>query len=229
MIKRVTLIILTVLMSLSIANAQKDSTKHHRKHKEKTEVTATGDDSEIRVATEGSDDFVPIDDADLLIDTVGPITKNPKLAGWLSFAVPGLGQIYNGQYWKVPLIYGAAGTLLYVSQFYNTRYKQMVNEEHWYLHSIGKDTAWTGIRLTNLQNEADIVYYMRKYRRYRDLCYVVLMLTYFMNIFDAVVDAHLYDFNISDDLSLRIEPYAANPIVGLRQQPTFGARFVLRF
>ena len=81
MIKRVTLIILTVLMSLSIANAQKDSTKHHRKHKEKTEVTATGDDSEIRVATEGSDDFVPIDDADLLIDTVGPVTKNPKLAG----------------------------------------------------------------------------------------------------------------------------------------------------
>ena len=227
MIKRVTLIILTVLMSLSIANAQKDSTKHHKKHKSDKELSVAGD-SELRIATEGSDEFVPIEDADLLIDTVGPVTKNPKLAGWLSFAVPGLGQIYNGQYWKVPLIYGVAGTMFYISQTYNTHYKQMVNEEHWYLHSIGKDTAWTGFRLTNLQNEADIVYYMRKYRRYRDLCYVVIGLTYFLNIFDAVVDAHLYDFDISDDLSLKIEPYSSMPIVGLTK-PAFGVKFSLRF
>ena len=227
MIKRVTLIILTVLMSLSIANAQKDSTKHHRKHKVDKELSVA-DSSGIRVALDGEDEFVPIEDADILIDTVSPVVKNPRVAGWLSFAVPGLGQIYNGQYWKVPLIYGAAGTLLYVSNFYDTRYKQMVNEEHYYLHSIGKDTTWTGIRLTNLENEADIVYYMRKYRRYRDLCYVTLILTYFINIFDAVVDAHLYDFNISDDLTLRIEPYTSMPIVGM-SPPSFGARFVLRF
>ena len=228
MIKRVTIVILTVLMSISIANAQKDSTKHHKKHKQDTEVRTADDNSEIRVATEGSDEFVPIDDADLLIDTVGPVTKNPKLAGWLSFAVPGLGQIYNGQYWKVPLIYGIAGTLFYVSQTYNTRYKLMVNEEHYYLHSIGADTTWTGNRLTSLQNEADIVYYMRKYRRYRDLCYVAMFLTYFMNIFDAVVDAHLYDFNVSDDLSLKIEPYSSMPFAGTNM-PDFGARLVLRF
>ena len=228
MIKRVTIVILTVLMSISIANAQKDSTKHHKKHKQDTEVRTADDNSEIRVATEGSDEFVPIDDADLLIDTVGPVTKNPKLAGWLSFAVPGLGQIYNGQYWKVPLIYGIAGTLFYVSQTYNTRYKLMVNEEHYYLHSIGADTTWTGNRLTSLQNEADIVYYMRKYRRYRDLCYVAMFLTYFMNIFDAVVDAHLYDFNVSDDLSLKIEPYSSMPFAGTNM-PAFGARLVLRF
>lgn len=227
MIKRVTLIILTLLMSLSIANAQKDSTKHHRKHKGDKELSVA-DSSGIRVALDGDDEFVPIEDADLLIDTVGPVVKDPRVAGWLSFAVPGLGQIYNGQYWKVPLIYGAAGTLLYVSNFYDTRYKQMVNEEHYYLYSIGKDTTWTGIRLTNLENEADIVYYMRKYRRYRDLCYVTLILTYFINIFDAVVDAHLYDFNISDDLTLRIEPYTSMPIVGM-SPPSFGARFVLRF
>ena len=214
-------------MSLSIANAQKDSTKHHRKHKVDKELSLA-DSSGIRVALDGDDEFVPIEDADLLIDTVGPVVKDPRVAGWLSFAVPGLGQIYNGQYWKVPLIYGAAGTLLYVSNFYDTRYKQMVNEEHYYLHSIGKDTTWTGIRLTNLENEADIVYYMRKYRRYRDLCYVTLILTYFINIFDAVVDAHLYDFNISDDLTLRIEPYTSMPIVGM-SPPSFGARFVLRF
>ena len=214
-------------MSLSIANAQKDSTKHHKKHKSDKELSVRGE-TEIRVATEGSDEFVPIEDADLLIDTVGPKTKNPKLAGWLSFAVPGLGQIYNGQYWKVPLIYGAAGTLFYVSQTYNTRYKLMVNEEHYYLHSIGADTTWSGNRLTTLQNEADIVYYMRKYRRYRDLCYVAMLLTYFMNIFDAVVDAHLYDFNISDDLTLKIEPYSSMPVVGMNM-PTFGARLVLRF
>jgi hypothetical protein len=50
-----------------------------------------------------------------------------------------------------------------------------------------------------------------------------------MNIFDAVVDAHLYDYNVTDDLALRVEPYATEPKFSFETKPVFGARIVLTF
>ncbi len=182
------------------------------------------DSTRARFSTNGQD-FVYIDEqpVDSLVDSLPP-KKNPKLAGWLSFAVPGAGQIYNGQYWKVPVIYGGLGTLIYVSQFYNTRYKQLKNDEHFLLG----DSLNTGFNIFGLTNESDVAVYMLKYRRYRDLCFVGMALVYMMNIFDAVVDAHLYDYDISDDISLHVEPMAQSPIFAF-QKPSFGARIVLRF
>ena len=161
-------------------------------------------------------------------DSVKEITKNPKLAGWLSFAVPGAGQVYNGQYWKVPIIYGGFGTLIYVSQFYNVRYKQLKNDERYLLAQMNGDSTYTGKSFYGLTTENDIVRYMRKYRRYRDLCYLGMFLVYMMNIFDAVVDAHLYDYNVSEDIALRVEPYASENFIGC-VKPAFGARIVITF
>ena len=162
-------------------------------------------------------------------DSVKEITKNPKLAGWLSCALPGAGQVYNGQYWKVPIIYGGIGTLVYVSQFYNVRYKQLKNDEHYLLAMQTGDSTYNGHSFYGLTTENDIVRYMRKYRRYRDLCYLGMFLVYMMNIFDAVVDAHLYDYNVTDDLALRVEPYATEPKFSFETKPVFGARIVLTF
>ncbi len=183
-----------------------------------------GDSTRVRFSTNG-EDFVYLDEQplDSLVDSLPP-TKNPKIAGWLSFAVPGAGQIYNGQYWKLPIIYGGLGTLIYVSQFYNTRYKQLKNDEHFLLG----DSLSTGYNIFGLTNESDVSGYMLKYRRYRDLCFVGVALVYLMNIFDAVVDAHLYDYDISDDIALRVEPVATSPVLAF-QKPAFGARIVLRF
>ncbi|MCQ2974657.1 MAG: DUF5683 domain-containing protein [Bacteroidales bacterium] len=216
--KKIFFLFLVISLQSSFVFAQEDQSLENQKT----------DSSELRVAI-GDDNFVPVEESEILEDTLGPITKNPKLAGWLSFAIPGAGQIYNGQYWKVPIIYGAVGTLLYVANFYNIRYKQMVNDEHYYLYSIGKDPKWSGVCLHNIQKETDIVNYMRKYRRYRDLCYVTCMLVYVLNIFDAVVDAHLYDFDISDDLTLKIEPYSDINFVDFKNKPAFGARLVFNF
>lgn len=187
------------------------------------------ENSRGRISTNG-DDFVYIDDEQFADSTAADSValKNPKLAGWLSFAVPGAGQVYNGQYWKVPIIYGGIGTMIYVSQFYNTRYKQLKNDEHYFLAMQAGDSTYVGVNLFGLTNESDIVRYMVKYRRYRDLCYVGIMLVYVMNIFDAVVDAHLYDYDVSDNISLRVEPYATGPVMA-HQNPAFGARLVLRF
>jgi hypothetical protein len=175
-----------------------------------------------------ADYYEYVEDSEFLNDTsyVAP-KKNPKLAGWMSFFLPGAGQFYNHQYWKIPVIYGTFGTLIYVSQFYNVRYKQLKNDERYFLAQAGGNTSYTGKSFYNLTNEADIVRYMRKYRRYRDLCYLGTFLVYIMNIFDAVVDAHLYDYNITDDIAMRIEPYAAPEVFGCNAN--FGAKFIIRF
>ncbi|MCQ2253360.1 MAG: DUF5683 domain-containing protein [Bacteroidales bacterium] len=184
------------------------------------------DTTRARIATDG-DNYVYLDDAEFLNDTVvPPTTKNPKLAGWMSFVVPGAGQVYNGQYWKVPIIYGAIGTIYYVSEFYNIRYKQLMNDES-YILSVQAGHP-EGHSFFDLPNEQDIVKYMLRYRRYRDLCYAGLFLVYMMNIFDAVVDAHLYDYDVTDNMALRVEPYAA-PTFMVENRPTFGARIVLTF
>jgi TM2 domain-containing membrane protein YozV len=186
------------------------------------------DTSRARFSTGGDEDYQYVEDSEFLNDTAYvPPTKNPKLAGWMSFVLPGSGQFYNGQYWKIPVIYGAFGTLIYVSEFYNVRYKQLKNDERYFLAQQQNDTTYTGGTFYGLTNEADIVRYMRKYRRYRDLCYLGTFLVYIMNIFDAVVDAHLYDYNVTDDITLRVEPYAQPEIFGCRS--SFGAKFVIKF
>jgi hypothetical protein len=186
------------------------------------------DSSRARFSTGGDEDYQYVEDSEFLNDTTyEPPKKNPKLAGWMSFFLPGSGQFYNGQYWKIPIIYGAFGTLIYVSEFYNVRYKQLKNDERFFLAQQLNDSTYFGQTFYGLTNEADIVRYMRKYRRYRDLCYLGTFLVYMMNIFDAVVDAHLYDYNVTDDITLRVEPYAQPEIFGCRS--SMGARFVIRF
>jgi len=181
-----------------------------------------------RFSTDG-DNYEYVEDSEFLNDTVQePTTKNPKLAGWMSFVIPGSGQIYNEQYWKVPIIYGAFGTLIYVSNFYDVRYRQLKNDERYYLAQATGNTSYTGQSFYGLTNESDIVRYMRKYRRYRDLCYVGIFLVYMMNIFDAVVDAHLYDYNVTDDIALHVEPCTSTPTIGIAA-PSFGAKLVVRF
>ncbi len=183
------------------------------------------DSTRARIATDGND-YEYVDEKNAGVDTVAtkPL-KNPKLAGWLSFALPGAGQVYNGQYWKIPIIYGGMGTLAYVSHFYNTRFRQLKNDEHVLLND-GKSAI--GVSIHGLTNEADIVRYMTKYRRYRDLCFVGMALVYMMNVFDAVVDAHLYDYDVSEDITLHVEPFATGPVMA-NQNPSFGARLTIRF
>lgn len=188
----------------------------------------TDSTDKARISTNG-EDYVNVEDSPFMNDTAAyvPPTKNPKLAGWLSFAVPGLGQIYNGMYWKVPLIYGMAGALIFYSDFFDTRYRQMKNDERYYLALSAGDSTYAGRSFYDLSTESDIVRYMRKYRRYRDMCYIGMFLVYMINIFDAVVDAHLYDYDVSDDIALRIEPFADETLLG--RNPVFGARLVLHF
>ncbi|AMR27452.1 hypothetical protein A0257_10325 [Hymenobacter psoromatis] len=134
----------------------------------------------------------------------------PEKAGYLAL-LPGAGQIYNHKYWKLPIVYGMLGTLGVVEVFYQQHYSEyskayaitalqpsvlpsvLLNTSDY--PNASKETSATNI-------QTGIIFY----RRYRDLFIIVGALGYGLQILDAVVDAHLYGFDVSDNLSLNWQP-----------------------
>ena len=136
-------------------------------------------------------------------------------AAILSAVVPGAGQIYNKSYWKVPVLYGGFAALIYFIDFNNKNYRTFKSA---YLFRTDADST----TIDNYPGYTDDDLLVRKdyYRRNRDFCYILAGVVYVLNIIDAYVDAHLKDFDVSDDLSLRTHPYLnidqnGTPVAGL--------------
>jgi hypothetical protein len=128
----------------------------------------------------------------------------PSKAGLLSALLPGAGQIYNQRWWKLPLVYGAVGGTLYGELFYQTRYKAFVRAEE--IRNDGDPATVDNGKFTVDLNDSQIARGINVYRRQRDSFIAYVALAHAAQILDAVVDAHLKDFDIGDDLSLRWEP-----------------------
>jgi hypothetical protein len=160
-----------------------------------------------------------------LIDT--SYHHSPKLATWLSFAVPGAGQFYNKKYWKIPVIYILGGALVYTTISNNRGYYKYKDA---YIHLYeNPDEPMEGFELYSLDDLKSI---KEQYRRYRDLSLVGLLLLYTLNIIDATVDGYLFDYDVSDDLSLRIEPNIMNSYYqtgSLKASQQYGFKLSLRF
>lgn len=126
---------------------------------------------------------------------------SPRIATIASAVVPGLGQAYNKKFWKIPIIYLGLGSLIYYYNQNNEIYTRFRNAYR------NKETvAVTGGEIAG----EDLLYYRNKYRRYRDLNIIGVAVIYVLNIVDANVDANLYDFDVSDNLSFRVEPCIQN-------------------
>lgn len=131
-------------------------------------------------------------------------------AGLFSTALPGLGQVYNQKYWKIPIIYVAFGALAYSIQFNGSRFFQ-------YRDAHGKriDNDSTTVDQYVGQYNANQLKTLRDfYQRRYELSIIGAGVVYILNIIDATVDAHLYNFNVSDNLSLEVQPrfrYSADP------------------
>lgn len=132
-------------------------------------------------------------------DTVAPQDEYeplaPAKAAFYSAVVPGLGQAYNKKYWKIPIIYVGIGTGIY---FYSQNTKDYNRFRDAYKRRLAgfEDDEFQGIssdRLIDAQRTAS---------RNRDVSLIVSLAFYLLNIIDANVDAHLRQYNISDDLSL---------------------------
>ncbi len=139
---------------------------------------------------------------------------NPKRALWLAIVLPGAGQVYNRKYWKLPLIYGGFVGCIYALQWNNTMFKDYSQA---YLDIMDSDPSTesynqflhlgTKITSSNIKQYQDIFRRRKdRYRRWRDLSFFCMLGVYALSIIDAYVDASLSEFDISDKLSLRIEP-----------------------
>lgn len=121
--------------------------------------------------------------------------KSPSTALGYSFLFPGLGQLYNEAYWKVPIFAGAAITSGYFV-FANHASFATASQEYDAAITRGDNAATTNLLLR--RREA--------YRNNRDLAGLALLLTYTLAAVDAYVGANLYDFNVTPELSLGIGP-----------------------
>ncbi|MBR4730442.1 MAG: hypothetical protein IK075_09335 [Prevotella sp.] len=143
---------------------------------------------------------------------------DPKRALWLALVIPGGGQIYNRKYWKLPLVYGGFVGCLYAMNWNNSQYKDYSQA---FLDLSDKDPATAsynkflhlGVQITDANKERYLDIFKKrrdKFRRWRDLSFFVLCGVYALSVIDAYVDAELSVFDISKDLSLRVEPIIIN-------------------
>ncbi len=132
-------------------------------------------------------------------DTTYKPTHSPTKASIMSAILPGAGQVYNKKYWKVPLIYAVGGYLGYAVWYNNKEYQRFKKD-----YKAVADNDPNTVDEFNGQVPADQLKYVKdQYRRQRDFSFMTLSVWYVLNIVDASVDANLYDFDISDDLSFK--------------------------
>jgi hypothetical protein len=131
--------------------------------------------------------------------TIDPLA--PSKAAFFSAVLPGLGQAYNKKYWKIPIAYGGMAIGYYFYNQNNKSYKEFRNIYKRRLEGY-TDDKYFGIYSDNVLINAQ-----RTYQRNRDISLVVILGVYVLNIIDANVDAHLLQFNVSDNLSVRPDIY----------------------
>lgn len=135
-------------------------------------------------------------------DTSAKKIHSVRKATVLSAILPGAGQVYNKRIWKVPIIYGAFGGLIYLVQFNNNRFREFENA---LLTRYDNDPA-TVDKYQDIYTEDNLKSLSEYYRRNRDLSVIGISLVYVLNIIDAHVDAHLFSFNVDDNLSINWSP-----------------------
>ena len=142
---------------------------------------------------------------------------NPTKATWLALVIPGGGQIYNRKYWKLPIIYGGFAGCAYALTWNNKMYKDYMQAYkdaalgNWEANSI-HDLLPPGYLYRTPKTQITETLRKRKdtYRRYRDLSIFAFIGVYLISVIDAYVDAELSNFDITPDLSMRVEPAVIN-------------------
>ncbi len=129
---------------------------------------------------------------------------SPKKATYFSAILPGLGQVYNKKYWKVPLIYGGFAYAYYNFSTVQADYKELKDA---YISRVDDDETTNDIgKKTENYSDDKIKILMNQKKKQMDLSVVIAFAFYALNIVDASVDGHLYSFDVSNDLSLNINP-----------------------
>jgi hypothetical protein len=148
-------------------------------------------------------------------------------ATMLAVAFPGLGQIYNRRFWKVPFVYAGFGTLVYSASFNGSKYNEAMKAYQDFTDNIPETNSYASLSWLNgtQPSEYDPVLYpdtynpsttswvednliktIDYYKKYRDLSYIGIAAWYLLTVLDANVDASLSNFDVSDDLNIEVTP-----------------------
>ena len=141
---------------------------------------------------------------------------SPRKAALYSAMLPGLGQAYNKKYWKIPLVYGGFATIGYFIGWNNTNYRTSKNAYSDLTDDDPNTTSYMKLKYIeyyNLENPSEVENLKRGlvrrqdyFRRNRDLLVILTAAFYGLNIIDASVDAHFFNWDISDDLTMNLKP-----------------------
>ncbi len=133
---------------------------------------------------------------------------SPAKAAFYSAVLPGLGQAYNKKYWKIPLVYGALGTGIYLYidnsnklDLYRDAYKRRLagfTDDEFY----GANPDGTPLSAPRISNDG-LIRAQRQFRKNKELSLLITIGIYALNIIDANVDAHLLQYNVDDNLALK--------------------------
>lgn len=204
-------------------------------------VNASGD----TVVFASIDSVRDLDNVEILMDStftapqevVRVFNPDPQRALWLSALCPGLGQIYNRRYWKLPIVVGAFVGLSYGTSWnnrmykdYSRAYRDVMDDDpdtrsymDFFPPTVKEsdlDTAWLQ---KVMKNKRDY------YRRYREICVIAMVGVYLINIVDAYVDASLAHFDISPDLTLDVAPTAIDSGITGGRLPSLGLQCAFSF
>ncbi len=189
---------------------------------EAQEETVTAADSTVQAVILSADSAGR---ADATVPEVKmPFKPNPTKAVILSAICPGLGQIYNRAYWKLPIVYGGFMGCIYAITWNNKNYKDYSTAYFDLVYDVENNasdpdawsSSWQAIAKKNGYDPSRFISDSRwqdnikrskdYYRRYRDLSIIITVGVYALCMVDAYVEAQLFDFDISPDLSMRVEP-----------------------
>jgi len=156
-------------------------------------------------------------------DTTRKVRSIAAKASLRSAILPGLGQVYNKKYWKVPIVYGILAIPVSTFSYNSTWYKKTR-----FAYSARSDQDTTNDKLIAPELQplatASLKLYRNEFRKGMDFSILGLLVLWGLNVADAAVDGHLKTFNISDDLSMRLKP---NLSTGRNGQMGFTASFHL--
>ncbi len=203
-----------------------------------------GEMEDVRVRRHMDSDMVSSDTLPLTAKEIDRLfwKPDPMRAVWLGAVVPGLGQIYNRSYWKLPIVYGGFMGCIYAVTWTNNQYigykeayRDMYNDiqngtvsdspdksynailpEGYDINAMGGASAYSN-RLKEWQNMS---------LRNRDMSILVTIAVYALSLVDAYVDAQLFDFDISNDLSLNVSPQL---YYDMQHQRTAEVKLAVRF
>ena len=168
-------------------------------------------DSVVVIDTAGKIVESPSKKDSLKTDTAARIKHSPRKAALRSAVIPGWGQVYNKKYWKVPIVYAGIGIPAYAF-FYNKKWYDRTR----YAYSVVASRTTNPDSLNKIHSrlkplvdaraDGSLLNFRNEFRRDMDYSVLFFLLFWGLNVVDATVDAHLKEFDVGEDLSLKVKP-----------------------